>query len=189
MMAGGSFSAQVQAWAEETKERMKAVRDGSAQRVVEVMQEPGPSVARTRSAISKGSGLGKNGRASRKQFGPVGRPGGAGKIPVDLGFLRASLVALKGNGNLPPVTQPGAGPRTYNGGAVNLMIAGARLDEALTFVYTAAYARRVHDGFSGQDRLGRTYNQRGALWVTLAAQLWVRIVGEEAAKAKAGATS
>lgn len=139
----------------------QAIVRETARRVVEVMQEPGPSRATARAAISAGEGLGRQkqdgsrGR-SKRAFGPISSPGGAGLLPVDTGFLRASLVATKAEA-LPTRKAPTNPSRqTYNSGPVNLAIAEWNFREPLNFIYTANYARAVHFKVSP--------------WVSLAAQ-------------------
>lgn len=190
-MAAGSFSAQVNAWVAETKERALAVRNESVQRVIAVAQEPGPSRARTASAVSSGAGLGKTKQdgsrgVSKRAFGPVQSIGGTGNLPVDTGFLRASLKVTLG-GDVPSLqdTPTGGKAVNYNEGQVELVLAGAALGDVITAAYTAKYARRIEYGFNGTDSLGRTYSQSGSRFVALAAQQWNRIVNEVATEAQA----
>lgn len=191
-MAAGSFTAQVEKWVSETKERALAVRNESVERVIAVAQEPGPSRARTASAIKAGAGLGKtkkNGSrgVSKRAFGPIANSGGAGNLPVDSGFLRASLVVSIGEA-LPAITKPPKEgvAKTWDASTVQLKLEGADLSDTITAAYTAAYARRIEYGFKGKDKLGREYNQSGSRFVALAAQQWQRIVSEVAAEAQAG---
>lgn len=189
-MAQGPFSAGVSAWVAQTKERMDAVRKESAQRVVEIMQTPGPSVATVKKAISAGAGLGrikKNGDrgVSKKAFGPIPNPGGTGNLPVDSGFLRASLMGVIGEGTFTATEPPKDGSGfSYDAGQINLVIAGSKLTDTITVAYTAAYARRMEYGFKGTDSLGRKYNQPGRAFVRLAAQQWGRVVQEVSAEAQ-----
>lgn len=53
------------------------------------------------------------------------------------------------------------------------------------FGWTAAYAKRLEYGFTGQDSLGRTYNQQGRHFMSGAMAEWPRVVTEQVAKAKA----
>lgn len=146
------FSATVDAWVAQTRERMAAVVRTARQDVVDVMQTP----------VASG-----------------------GAMPVKLGFLRASLVA--GPEDQPPALTENKAKAsvTYNAGEVGLVIANSDVGDNMAVFYTARYARRVNYGFTGEDSLGRTYNQKGAMFVELAAQQWPRIVEEAAAKAKA----
>lgn len=193
-MAQGPFSAGVTAWIAETRERMAAVRQEAAQRVVEIMQTPGPSVATVKKAISAGAGLGrvkKNGDrgVSKKAFGPIPNPGGTGNLPVDSGFLRASLMGVIGEGTFTATEPPKDGSGfSYDAGQINLVIAGSKLTDTITVAYTAAYARRMEYGFKGTDSLGRKYNQPGRAFVRLAAQQWQRVCTEVATEAQKGAT-
>lgn len=94
-----------------------------------------------------------------------------GRLPVDTEFLRDSLVSgLNGAMN-------NDGPDSYT-----LAIAGMKLGDTAQFAWVAAYARRMEYGFTGQDRLGREYNQSGRHFAGSAAAQWQRIVAENAAK-------
>lgn len=94
-----------------------------------------------------------------------------GRMPVITGTLRNSLVSgLNGAMN-----QGG-------GDSYALTIAGMKLGDTAQFAWVAAYARRIEYGFSGQDSLGRNYNQSGRHFVGAAAAQWQRIVAENAAK-------
>lgn len=104
--------------------------------------------------------------------------GGGGSMPIDTGFLRASLRGFVGNVYGMPAIKPDRVSVTYSEGAVAMVIANAGIDDTLSFIYLAAYAKRVNYGFVGQDSLGRQYNQAGRHFVDKAAQQWPRIVSE-----------
>jgi len=96
-----------------------------------------------------------------------------GSMPVDTGFLRNSFVAeLNGGG----VT---SGPDAYG-----LVIANYELGDAIFGGWTAEYAIRMEYGFSGEDALGRTYNQAGNFFALNAAMQWQSIVAQEAERAR-----
>lgn len=184
-MAQGSFSSAVSAWVKETKEREIAVRNLAAQRVIEAMQEPGPSMATAAKAVSSGVGLGKVKKdgsrgVSRRAFGPIANPGGSGNVPVDTGFLRSSLVVGIGSLSLPTTTPPenATGPFDWDADQVTLVIRGAKMSDAIEARYTAVYSRVAEYG--GGSRRPRRF-------VALAAQQWGRIVNEVCAEAKARA--
>ena len=110
-----------------------------------------------------------------------------GNMPVDTGFLRASL-QMTVNAPVPvdPKARPADGKAyAYNPDSVALVIAGATVGDHLFASYTAAYALPVHYGFEAREatdgsdgkpaqkaRKGRA----GRQWVTLAAQQWPAIV-------------
>lgn len=103
-----------------------------------------------------------------------------GNMPVDTGYLRASALASTSQ---MPVMRANAVPAEgasypYNAGAVSLAIAGAELGDTIYVGFTAAYARRMNYGFTGTDKLGRQYSQRGYLFVEQAAQRWQVIVSQ-----------
>ena len=117
--------------------------------------------------------------------------GAGGRMPVDTGFLRASLQAA--------IDAPAAGPMGkplkrkegqegviyhLDAGQVALVIAGAELGHTIYATYGTAYARRMEYGFVGQDSLGRTYNQAGKGFVRSAAQKWPQIVAAVSAELK-----
>lgn len=190
-MAGASYTAQVDKDVAAVKELMLLVRNESVERAIEAMQEPGPSRARVASAVAAGEGLGKarkgGGRGvSKRAFGPVANPGGAGNLPVDTGFLRASLRVSLGDA-LPQLvaTPKERRAQAWDAAQVELTIAGADLDDTITAAYTAAYAARIEYGFAGTDSAGRTYSQGGRRFVGLAVQRWPQIVEGVVAELKA----
>lgn len=116
----GRFGGKVSAWVAETKARQEAVFKESVQRVMEVAQTPGPSVA------NPGGGMG-------------------GHMPIATGFLRASLQAVIGTG--PPLARENPNRHvkySFDAGEVSLVIAGATISDTITLAYTANYARFVH---------------------------------------------
>lgn len=97
-----------------------------------------------------------------------------GRMPVDSGFLRNSMVAgLNGS-----TAMTGAD-------AYVMAIAGMDLGDSVFGGWTAKYALRMEYGFTGTDALGRTYNQQGNFFALSAAQQWQAIVAQNAAKARA----
>jgi hypothetical protein len=167
----GQFSDLVTQFTRETEQRMTAVFRDSIQTFVEIMQEPGPSLATTKIAISRGK-FSRSKRASKRQYGPISNPGGNGNLPVDTGFLRASLVATPGKAPPSLVTDNPTGRRkTYNPERINAVIASATLEQGINFVYTASYAYYVEMGARG--RAGRRF-------VGLAVQRWPQIVSRSA---------
>lgn len=144
-----SFAAAVDEWTKQSEQRMERVFKESTKRVIQEVRKP----------VAKG-----------------------GNMPVDTGFLRNSLVASTDG---PTPIDPKAGPAdgaSYDkagdvlSGDVSLIIAGAKIGQTIWACFTAAYARRQEYGFTGEDALGRTYNQAGRGFVRLAAQKWQRIV-------------
>lgn len=90
--------------------------------------------------------------------------GAGGNMPVDTGFLRASLMAS--TANMPVMREdarPVEGQSYAPSSAVSLVIAGAELGETIYLGFTAAYARRVN-------------YLPGYLFVEKAAQNWPAIV-------------
>ncbi|WP_019170669.1 hypothetical protein [Pseudaminobacter salicylatoxidans] len=99
-----------------------------------------------------------------------------GNMPIDTGFLRASLVVVV-NGDPPPARRISDGQKhMYNASAIVLEIAKFNAGDRLVAGYTADYARHVEYGTNGHA--GRAFTR-------LASQQWGRIVQEVTAEAKA----
>lgn len=149
-MAQQSFSAQVSAWMGKTQSRMSTVFKESAQDVISEMQEVGPSVANPDSS-------------------------GSGNMPVDTGFLRASLQAAI---NAPATGMEFRAPLSkdiaYDPSPVALIIAGANIGDTIYATYAASYAPQM------EARYG---------FVRLAAQNWDQIVQRRAAIVKRRVTA
>jgi hypothetical protein len=107
---------------------------------------------------------------------PVGQ---GGNLPVDTGFMRASLRVNLGFGLPAAMDKPdGVAAFAYDPGAVNLTISGADVKTPITAAYGAVYSKHVEYGSRG--RAGRRF-------VSLAAMQWPRIVSEVATEAQARA--
>ena len=109
--------------------------------------------------------------ASSRVIEEMLRPrGSGGNMPVDTGFLRASLVASTSQ---MPTLREGAKPTegaTYaQDGQVNLVIATAQLGETLFSGFVAQYSAAMNYGFG---------SHQGYLFVELAAQQWQAIVSQ-----------
>jgi hypothetical protein len=101
------------------------------------------------------------------------------RVPVDTGFLRASLqVTLDGP---VPMSRPRPAGTThaYALTAAVLAIAGAQVGQTIFASYGAAYAAHVNYG---------TSKMAGRQFVGLAAQRWPAIVAEVAAEAQSRAS-
>jgi len=114
--------------------------------------------------------------------GPPPAPGRGGSMPVQLGNLRRSL---RSSTSAMPQINPNLSEGISDGQAeIILTIAGAELGETVFLGFTAAYAQRLNYGFTGQDALGRTYDQSGYHFVENAAARWEQIVAENDAKVR-----
>ena len=106
---------------------------------------------------------------------PVGQ---GGRMRVDTGFLRASLLAS--STAMPAITASAmpvtGGTYAPDFGQIEAVIAGADIGDTLYFGYTAAYAGYREYGANGQPADG---------FVRLAAQNWPIIVDRKAAELKA----
>lgn len=102
--------------------------------------------------------------------------GAGGNMPVDVGFLRGSLVVTPGRTPLLARDKPeGAGPVSYDPGPATLAILAWDFAGPLRAVWTARYAKHVH--YVARGRPGRP-------WVDLARQRWPQIVAEVTADAR-----
>jgi hypothetical protein len=81
------------------------------------------------------------------------------RTPLKTGFLRASWFASV---NAPPQGPAGSGNAYASVAAASGQF---RLGDTLYLGNTAAYARRLEEGFVGVDSRGRYYNQSGRFWV------------------------
>jgi len=102
----------------------------------------------------------------------VAQTGGSfveGKLPVDTRSLLQSL-ELGYNGSYSPTA-----------GSVTLSAAQFNLGDTINARWTAEYALRIEQGFSGTDALGRTYNQAGRFFVTRNAEKFSQFVAKNAA--------
>jgi hypothetical protein len=103
-------------------------------------------------------------------------------VPVDTGFLRASLVTAV-NQPLPSPGKAAWGTST----SMQMTLSQATIGDYITAGYTAVYAMRLEYGFVGQDALGRSYSQPPRGWVRAAAMQWPQIVNRVVADLKARA--
>lgn len=92
------------------------------------------------------------------------------RTPVDTGRLRGNWQLTEG--------APATGVLELGTSGNNIPQPGARV---LYLVNNLPYARRIEYGFTGQDSLGRSYNQSGAGMVGLTVLEWPDIVKAAAA--------
>lgn len=97
-----------------------------------------------------------------------------GRLPFDLGNLRNSFQSSL-NGS----------PALEGAESFVAIAAAMEAGDVAEFGWSAEYARRLEYGFTGQDKLGRTYNQQGRHFLSGAMLEWPRVVTEQVAKAKA----
>ena len=101
-----------------------------------------------------------------------------GRMRVDTGFLRASLLASTSqmpeiNPAAKPPTSASANSVPYNAGQIEAVILGLNLGDTIHLGYTAAYA--IHREYGAND-------QPGDDWVRTAAQRWDAIVAAKEAE-------
>ncbi|WP_297803407.1 hypothetical protein [uncultured Brevundimonas sp.] len=105
--------------------------------------------------------------------------GAGGNMPVDTGFLRASLVAQIGYGVPPLRDRPDSDAKhSWNPVGIQLVLAEAEASDTITIAYSANYAR--HQEYGTHGRTGRRF-------VALAAQQWPQIVAEVCREAQSRA--
>ena len=96
-------------------------------------------------------------------------------VPVDTGFLRASLRASTTAMPVLSLNNPG-GTHTIDAGQIELVILGADIGDTIYLGYTAKYGAHVHYGANGRP---------GRPWVDMVAQRWGSIVAAKSAEVKA----
>ena len=115
----GEFTARINRWVSDTKERQTVVFQNSTERLMEEVTRPGPSVA--------------NPGAS-----------GGGNMPISTGFLAGSLQIVIGDGVAVLVGNPGGTPGVqtyrYDAAATSLVIQNATIGDTLTASFAAEYA-------------------------------------------------
>lgn len=103
--------------------------------------------------------------------------GGGGNMPVDTGFLRASLQVGINTGPVPLSREhPSPGEGSFTAPQVDLVIAGAEIGDTIMASYGANYAGHVNYGAKGRQP---------RLFVELAAQNWDQIVNRVVASFRA----
>jgi hypothetical protein len=111
-----------------------------------------------------------------------------GKMPVKDGFLRASIGAAIGQ--MPSGQTSNESGKVYAEGEqvagtpVSVVLLTWQPGDTLFIGWTAAYARRMEYGFSGEDSLGRTYSQTGFGFLRGAVELWDQTVDAAAKKVR-----
>lgn len=104
---------------------------------------------------------------------------GGGHMPIETGFLRASLIVSR-NGALPLMDRENPysarNSVTFNGAAAAAVIATAELGDTISAGYSANYA--AHQEYGTAKMAGRGF-------VRLAVQNWPQIVARVTARAKA----
>lgn len=107
-----------------------------------------------------------------------------GNMPVLDGYLINSVVSeLNGAivGQASEAEDKGGGQSSVN---IALVVAEIAPGDVARFGWTAAHAMRQHEGFVGEDELGREYDQGGKFWIDGAAAEWQKIVEANVGKLK-----
>lgn len=102
-----------------------------------------------------------------------------GRLPIDLGNLRRSLMASTAD---MPTVKPEQ--ETFADSGIEMVIAGAELGSTVYLGFQAVYAARMEYGFVGTDSLGRVYNQAGFGFVEAVSQRWPQIVAASEARTR-----
>lgn len=95
-------------------------------------------------------------------------------VPIDTGFLRASLRASTSAMPVLSLDNPG-GSHSPDPGQIELVIMAADVGETIYLGYTAKYGAYVHYGAGGRPPRP---------WVDMVAQRWQGIVADKAAELK-----
>ncbi len=95
-------------------------------------------------------------------------------VPIDTGFLRASLRASTASMPVLSLDNPG-GAHSIDVGQIELVIMGADIGDTVYLGYTAKYGAHVHYGANGRP---------GRPWVDMVAQRWASIVAAKSAEVK-----
>lgn len=95
-------------------------------------------------------------------------------VPIDTGFLRASLRASTASMPVLSLDNPG-GSHSIDVGQIELVIMGADIGDTIYLGYTAKYGAHVHYGANGRS---------GRPWVDMVAQRWASIVAAKSAEVK-----
>lgn len=99
-----------------------------------------------------------------------------GRVPVKTGNLARSVVVD---------TQPpkrGDADKVYSEADIALGVSKIMPGDMIYLGWQAAYAARQNYGFTGEDSLGRTYNQTGYGFAEATAAAWPEILSRQAAK-------
>lgn len=107
-----------------------------------------------------------------------------GRMPVLDGHLINSVVTdLNGSviGKASETADKSGANSTAN---ITLLVTQIQAGDVARIGWTAAHAMRQHEGFVGEDALGRTYNQEGKRWVDGAAEQWSQIVERNVGRLK-----
>lgn len=99
-----------------------------------------------------------------------------GRMPVDDGHLINSVITEL-NGSQIGRAAEGEDQGGANSAAnIALLVAQMEPGDTARIGWSAAHAMRQHEGFVGEDELGRSYNQEGKFWIDGAAAQWQQIV-------------
>ncbi|MCD2324992.1 hypothetical protein LQ953_13290 [Sphingomonas sp. IC-56] len=101
-----------------------------------------------------------------------------GRVPVKNGNLARSVII----DDKPPVK--GVPGQEYSASDLELGVSKLQPGKPAYVGWQAEYSHRQNYGFTGEDSLGRHYNQAGHGFAEAAAAKWPAIVAEQAAKLK-----
>jgi hypothetical protein len=107
-----------------------------------------------------------------------------GRMPVDDGHLINSVVTeLNGSqiGRASEAADKGGASSTAN---IALLVTQMKIGDVARIGWSAAHAMRQHEGFVGEDALGRSFNQEGKFWIDGAAAQWPQIIARNVGRLK-----
>lgn len=107
-----------------------------------------------------------------------------GRMPVDDGHLINSVVTELNGTQIGTTALAEDLSGSASGANIALLVAGIEPGDTARIGWAAAHAMRQHEGFVGEDSLGRTYNQQGKHWVDGAAANWPAHIEKNAKRLK-----
>ena len=107
-----------------------------------------------------------------------------GRMPVDDGHLINSVVTELNGSQIGQASDAADTSGASSSANIALLVTQMQPGDIARIGWAAAHAMRQHEGFVGEDSLGRTFNQEGKHWVDGAAAQWEQIVARNVERLK-----
>jgi len=107
-----------------------------------------------------------------------------GRMPVDTGHLINSVVTELNGSQIGSATEAADKSGANSTANIALLITQMQPGDTARIGWSAAHAMRQHEGFVGEDELGRSFNQEGKHWIDGAAAQWQQIVERNVGRLK-----
>lgn len=107
-----------------------------------------------------------------------------GRMPVDDGHLINSVVTELNGSQIGRASDSADKDGASSTANIALLVTEMKIGDVARIGWSAAHAMRQHEGFVGEDSLGRTFNQEGKHWVDAAAAQWHQIIARNAGRLK-----